>query len=302
MTFLDRDRVAEFWDGARSAADEDQQTGYLQDDWPPALAANRLRGEWRQVARWLDRHRVAGGACLDVGCGTGVWLERFARRFRRVDGIDLSLEMVASARRRMARLGLDHVRVTCQSALDLTGDTRYDLIFVGGVLMYLDDDQLAGVLARLRGLLAPRGVLVLRESCATPIWYRDQPLSPGLFADPAAPRPPYFAIYRPPGHYRALVAASGLALVRARANRHYKLADIAESWLRAIDRVLRGRLARDRAAAERVARWLYRLRHVALLPAYHVIRLVAPRAWRITNQWLVCAPAPPCGEPGARSS
>ncbi len=300
--FLDRGRVAEFWNEARRAADAEQQTGYLQDEWPAALGHDRLRGEWAQVERWLARHGGPRRACLDVGCGSGAWLERLAPHFAVAHGIDLSSEMVASAKARLARAGLGNTEVRCQSALELDGAQRYDLIFVGGVLMYLNDDELDGMMARLAGLLAPGGLLVLREStCAERTWYRDTPLSPGLFASrpqpglPPPARPPYYAIYRTPDVYPALARRHGLTVQRCEPNRHYKLADLTETALRVLDYLTRGRLARDRAAAERAARWIYRLRAVTLAPAYYLVRTLAPRLWRLDNQWVVCAAAPPAG-------
>jgi SAM-dependent methyltransferase len=301
--FLDPARVAEFWNQARREAEEDQQTGYLQDEWPSALGQHRLEGEWAQVRRWLDAHRVPRGACLDVGCGVGMWLERFAARFERTDGIDLSSEMVASAKARLARLGISNVDVSCRGALELPDDRRYDFIFVGGVLMYLNDAAAPALVARLRRMLSPGGLLILRESTARgATWYRDTPLSPGLFAKPRAPRPPYYAIYRTPAAYREMAEHEALAVVRTAPNRHYKLADMTESWLRRLNWLLRGRLARRRASAERAAHWIHRLRWLTLLPAYYLIRTLAPSAWRINNYWYLCAPAPGSAAPAARSS
>lgn len=289
VAFLDEAKVAAFWNGARKAASEEQQTGYLQDEWPSAVAHHRLLGEQAQVSRWLDALGAGTGACLDVGCGNGAWLAHLAPRFGRAHGIDLSSEMVDSARRLLERQGLARVSVTCQSVAALPEDERYDVIFVGGVLMYQNDGEVAGVVAKLARLLAPGGLLLLREStCATRTWYRDTPLSPGLFAIPGAPRPPYFAIYRQPEAYARLVADCGLALVAHEANRHYQLADLTETLLRGIDRVLRGRLARDRAAAERMAQRLDRWRVLTLLPAYYLVRTLAPGAWRLQNHWYVC--------------
>lgn len=162
--FLDTAKVAEFWNQARAKAEEEQQTGYLQDEWPAALGHNRLRGEWAQVSRWLDEHLAKRESCLDVGCGSGVWLERLAPRFTRAHGIDLSSAMVESARAHVIKRGHHNVTVTCQGAMELSDEARYDLIFVGGVLMYLNDDVVGEMVAKLRRMLAPGGLLILRES------------------------------------------------------------------------------------------------------------------------------------------
>jgi SAM-dependent methyltransferase len=286
--FLDTSKVAEFWNQARKQAEEDQQTG-LQDEWPAALGANRLRGEWAQVSRWMGEYDVPRGACLDVGCGSGVWLERLAPRFERAHGIDLSSEMVASARAHLARKGIPNATVECQGAMELPDAAQYDLIFVGGVLMYLNDDVVAEMVAKLRRMLTPRGLLILRESTSSPEpWYRDKPLSPGLFAVPGQPRPPYFAIYRKPETYRELAAASGLRVVYGRANRDYKLADQTESALRLWNKLSGGALARDRARAERAAERIYQLRWLLLLPLYYVTLWFFSRTWKINNHWYLC--------------
>src|SRR2546430_16898696 len=59
-----------------------------------------------------DAVRIAndrpGQRILEVGVGTGLSLPHF-RLDSRVTGIDVSAEMLAKARRRAERLGLDHV-------------------------------------------------------------------------------------------------------------------------------------------------------------------------------------------------
>lgn len=301
--FLDTAKVAEFWNQERKKAEEEQQTGYLQDEWPAALGHNRLAGEWARVSRWLEEHDVPRGACLDVGCGSGVWLERLAPRFEKAHGIDLSSAMVESARAHLARAGVGNATVECQGAMELPDDAQYDLIFVGGVLMYLNDDVVGEMLAKLRRMLTPRGLLILRESTSFPKpWYRDTPLSPGLFADRSQPRAPYFAIYRNPSTYRQLAAEHGLTVVRSQPNQDYKVADITESTLRAWNWLVGGKLARDRQRAERAAQRIHKLRHLLLLPRYWVTRAVAARLWKINNHWYLCRRADAATRQQASSS
>jgi trans-aconitate methyltransferase len=284
VEFLRRDEVEAFWDDARGRAGVHQQTGYLTDAWPAEVAERRFAGELRRVDRWLARHPVRRGRCLDVGCGTGVWLEQLARRFAHADGIDLSGEMVASTRVRLAAHGVTNATVEQRSVADLAPG-EYDFIFVGGLLMYVNDGELDAVVGRLVAALAPGGVMVLRESTYVGrTAYRDAPLSAGLFGRRDAARPAYRAIYRPARVYRELLARQGAKVVASRANTSYLLAEVAAGALLALDRISWGALARDRGRAERVAAWLYRLG--VLWPAV-LVRPAIAWAWRLGNRWFV---------------
>jgi SAM-dependent methyltransferase len=283
--FLRTDEVAAFWDEARRQADADQQTGYLTDAWPAAVARNRFRGELAQVDRWLASLRVRRGSALDVGCGTGVWLEQLARRFARADGIDLSREMVASALARLAAAGARNATAVHCGVAELPVGSAYDFVFVGGLLMYVPDAELDAVVDRLAAVVAHGGVIVLRETThAGATEYRDRPLSPGLFGSGAASQP-YRAIYRPRAIYRDALAGRGLRVVANRINTSYLVADVTAGELLAIDRATGGALARDRGRAERVARWIHRLRHGLVWPAVAARPLIP--WWRQANEWFV---------------
>lgn len=289
--FLDRDRVAAFFDYTRSVAEEEQQSGYISDEWPTTMAMNRFYGELAQVTGWLDTFDVPRGACLDLGCGTGIWLEHWSARFERVDAIDLSAEMTASAQKFAERRGLTNTQVKCMSALDLPEDQKYDFIFVGGVFLFLNDGETDVLMAKLRRLLTPRGLLVLRESTHVPdTWYRDTPTMPGLFAREGESRPAYYAIYRPPALLRELVSRHDLSILTFTPNLHYKLYDMTEIWLRMLNWLSFGHLAKHKGHAELVARWIYLLRFITLLPEYLLIRTFVPRLWKLDNYWIVCRP------------
>lgn len=88
-----------------------------------------MRAElWHAVTRYAPP-----GACLlDIGCGTGLDAEFFARQGYHVVGIDPSREMVAQARRRVAQANLsDRVRIETLAAheLDRLGQETFDAIY-----------------------------------------------------------------------------------------------------------------------------------------------------------------------------
>ena len=63
----------------------------------PRLLANDL------LFAPLDRRVAPGESMLDLGCGTGQMLLRYASRFRRAVGVDHSREMLDLARQRACR-------------------------------------------------------------------------------------------------------------------------------------------------------------------------------------------------------
>lgn len=64
--------------------------------------------EMRRLAPW------AGRTLVDLGCGTGYWLPRYAGEARRVIGVEPDVNLLAAAKRRIA--GLSNVEVRAGSA------------------------------------------------------------------------------------------------------------------------------------------------------------------------------------------
>lgn len=95
-----------------------------------------------------------GGRLLDIGCGSGHLLSLARERGWRAEGIEASPEAAAFARE---TLGLDASAGTLDTA-DLPA-SAYDAVTMIHVLEHLPDPVPA--LARIRTLLAPRGILLL---------------------------------------------------------------------------------------------------------------------------------------------
>ena len=121
----------------------------------------RMRKEIATIADWLDAVPRAGKV-LDLGCGAGTWTKIFADRYDSVVGIEQSLSMAAAARTLLAPL---------PNAEIIEGDVRkdlpagpFDLIFLGGLCMYLNDSDAVAMLHSLKDRLASGAAIVLRET------------------------------------------------------------------------------------------------------------------------------------------
>ena len=96
---------------------------------------------------------------LDVGCGTGVFLEAAIRAGINGYGIDAAPEMIEVARR---RLGDDRVHV--QRMQDVQDKQLFDVVCaLSWTIHYCNSKaELGGILRRLRAALRPSGLLVLQ--------------------------------------------------------------------------------------------------------------------------------------------
>ena len=130
-------------------------------NFPTSAATYRLRKEQRTIRKWLDDVDSSGNV-LDVGCGSGSWVDIFAKRYNSVIGVDQSNVMVKAANEKLGHLS--NIKI-------INGDVRndlpkgpFDLIFLGGLCMYLKDTDVVELLEALKTRLTENGAIILRES------------------------------------------------------------------------------------------------------------------------------------------
>ncbi len=101
---------------------------------------------------------------LDAGCGVGAHSLRLARRGYRCVGVDISENVLRTAKKNAATHGLEsRTSFVCQSLEDLAfGDNYFDAVHCRGVLMHIPQWEKA--LANLCRVLKPGGRIAVLES------------------------------------------------------------------------------------------------------------------------------------------
>ncbi|MEE9384270.1 MAG: class I SAM-dependent methyltransferase [Nannocystaceae bacterium] len=207
---LDYDVVRRYFDNAGHAASAAASYMAHGQDLPDDAMRYRFKLELRTLADWLDAVPKSA-AVLDIGCGAGAWTTVFAARYARVVGIEGSSSMVATAR--ACTQHLTNTRI-------LEGDARIDvpqepfqLAFLGGLCMYLNDDDVVALLIELDARLASRGPIILRESTV-----------PDLRRTSAGG---YQAVYRTVEEYHDLFRRAGFSTIDTRRNYGYTAMEMA---------------------------------------------------------------------------
>lgn len=107
----------------------------------------------------------AGQRVLDVGCGTGNLLRSTGKRHRDVElaGVDPDLKMLARAERKLRRAGLK-AKLDRGFAQELAFPVAsFDVVFSSLMLHHLDGPSKGEMLAEVRRVLRPGGLLVLAD-------------------------------------------------------------------------------------------------------------------------------------------
>jgi len=112
------------------------------------------------LLRLVDFDGYRGKDVLEVGCGAGTDLVRFARGGARCTGVDLAESAITLARRNFEIQGLTaDLRVGSGESLPF-GDNLFDLVYAHGVVQYTADDR--RLVAECRRVLKPGGQAIFQ--------------------------------------------------------------------------------------------------------------------------------------------
>ena len=112
------------------------------------------------LLRLIDFEAWRGRAVLDVGCGAGVEVVRFARAGAHVTGVDLTSSAIGLTRQNLAQQGLSAaLAVADGEALPLASESQ-DFVFAHGVAQYTADDR--RLVDECRRVLKPGGTAVFQ--------------------------------------------------------------------------------------------------------------------------------------------
>jgi SAM-dependent methyltransferase len=218
---IDDAAVKEYFENAKGGTAASVSMMTHEFNLPASAASYRIHKETGTIHDWLGAVHQSGRV-LDVGCGAGTWSEIFAERYKTVIGIEQSSLMLKAAKERTAHLA--NVQI-------LEGDGRHDLpegpfdmIFLGGLCMYLNDDDVIALLKTLKNRLTEGGAIILRESTLN----QGESLTQGE----------YQAVYRSVSLYRKLIDGAGSLRVEVRRNYGYtnlvtaeELVNLRRRWL-----------------------------------------------------------------------
>ena len=112
------------------------------------------------LPRLIDFDAYRGKKVLDVGCGAGTDLMRFARGGAIVTGVDLSSSAIALARQNFAQQGLAADLREADGEHLPFADGEFDFVFAHGVVQYTSGD--AALVEECRRVLKPGGTAVFQ--------------------------------------------------------------------------------------------------------------------------------------------
>lgn len=223
MAELDYAGVNHYWRTARPSI----LGPYMMDGFGFPAAAGRFRfhGESRIVSR-LIRTLDRAGTALDLGCGIGYWAEYFARHFAKVVAVEASLPLYEATQQRCAPYA--NVTAVHGDVLAFEPEDHYELVFLGGMLMYLNESDVISLLRKLVPFLDSGGIILCRETTVR--------------QGTVTRQGEYQAVYRSVSTYRGVFQRCGLSVAHVQTNVPYVLmqmgCELVKKWQAIVPRRL----------------------------------------------------------------
>ena len=120
----------------------------------------------------MDLMLTDEGRILDVGCGFGLFAVYFGQTHprREITGVDPNARRVEMAREVASKLGLTKHRFMPGDVRDVALEGPFDAAYVLDVMHHIPEKDQLPVLERLRDLLKPNGMLLIKDITTEPFF------------------------------------------------------------------------------------------------------------------------------------
>jgi trans-aconitate methyltransferase len=222
---LDYATVSRYWSKAKPSI----MDPYMMDGFgfPASAGSYRFDAECEIVERLISSASIdLDGAVLDLGSGVGFWAEYFAQRFGKVTAIEASLPLYGATVARCSQYA--NATLLNDDVLNFEPDNLYSMIFLGGMLMYLNESDVISLLKRVTPFLEPGGIVLCRESTVR--------------SGTLTRKGDYQVVYRSVQTYSDLFSKCGLSVDRVELNTPYFLmqmgCELVKKWKTIVPRPL----------------------------------------------------------------
>lgn len=102
---------------------------------------------------------------LDLGCGTGRLTFAFAKKCKKVIGVDLSGNFIKIANMQKTKKNIKNIEFYSSALQELEIKQKFDIVHSGGVFMYISDNDIKEIIKYIqKNLLKKDGILITRET------------------------------------------------------------------------------------------------------------------------------------------
>ena len=204
MRTLDYETVSRYW----STAAPSILGPYMMDGFgfPAGAGRFRFRAECRIVDQLINGANP-DGCVLDLGSGIGFWTEYFALRFSRVVAVEASRPLYEASEERCAQYL--NVKMIHGDVILFRPEDQFDVVFLGGMLMYLNEEDVISLLRKLIPSLQPGCIVLCRETTVR--------------QGTTTRQGDYQAVYRSVADYERIFAKCQLSVLNVQSNTPYVL-------------------------------------------------------------------------------
>ncbi len=201
---IDYSRVNQYWNNARPSI----MGPYMMDGFgfPASAGRFRFRAE-KAIVQQLIQGLNRDGNVLDLGCGIGYWTEYFAKNFRQVMAIESSKPLYDALKEQCSPY--TNIKTIHGNVEKFEPEESYKLVFIGGMLMYLNENDVSKLLRKIMPALQAGAMILCRETT----------IREGIITRKGE----YEAVYRSVQTYENIFRKCGLDVILVKKNAPYIL-------------------------------------------------------------------------------